>query len=194
MSFPKITFTKNWEDPRDFPTIETSESQVRADIQLLYDELAAVINGIADLLNGTTGSGSAASNIGIDPVFGLEGSDVQSALESAGAQIDALNQYVVTGGITKEEADALYEPLTSAAQAFHNAGFNTVTNSMVFTRKDGGTLSVAIPTGAVPVRMDLIKSGNTYILRITNSDGSTTQCDVGDLLNSDMPINGGTWG
>lgn len=37
-------FSKNWENRDDFPTRETLESQVRADIQLLFDELANYIN------------------------------------------------------------------------------------------------------------------------------------------------------
>ena len=45
-------FSKNWENSGDFPTREFSESQVRADIQLLFDELKNYINGtIASALN-----------------------------------------------------------------------------------------------------------------------------------------------
>lgn len=39
-------FSKNWEDNDDFPTRETSEKQVRQDIQLLFDELKDHLNGV----------------------------------------------------------------------------------------------------------------------------------------------------
>lgn len=37
-------FSKNWEDSDDFPTRQFVEAQVRADIQLLFDELKNFIN------------------------------------------------------------------------------------------------------------------------------------------------------
>lgn len=43
--FPSLNYTKNWESQDDFPTIETDETQVRADMQCLFDEIAAYING-----------------------------------------------------------------------------------------------------------------------------------------------------
>ncbi len=45
MSFERMQFTKNWNRPEDFPTYEDSEAQVRADIQLLFDELRDFLNG-----------------------------------------------------------------------------------------------------------------------------------------------------
>ena len=40
-----LAFTKVWTNPSDFPTVETSETQVRADMQRLYDEIRDYING-----------------------------------------------------------------------------------------------------------------------------------------------------
>ena len=39
MSLTRFDFTKNWENAADFPTYEENETQVRADMQCLYDEL-----------------------------------------------------------------------------------------------------------------------------------------------------------
>lgn len=39
-----LEYSKDWTDSIDFPTTEYSESRVRADIQLLFDEIKAYIN------------------------------------------------------------------------------------------------------------------------------------------------------
>ena len=52
MAFPKLNFTKSWKNAVDFPTVETNETKVRADMQYLFDELKEALNGIVDKLNG----------------------------------------------------------------------------------------------------------------------------------------------
>lgn len=44
MAFDKFQFTKNWNNPDDFPTVELSEEKVRADMQLLHDEVKNYLN------------------------------------------------------------------------------------------------------------------------------------------------------
>lgn len=44
MAFDKLEFSKNWEDPNDFPTYEADETQVRKDYQALHDETKEYIN------------------------------------------------------------------------------------------------------------------------------------------------------
>lgn len=44
MALEKLEFTKDWNNPEDFPTYEPSESKVRADMQLLYDEIRDYLN------------------------------------------------------------------------------------------------------------------------------------------------------
>ena len=36
-AFPLLGFTKSWENPEDYPTIELDETQVRKDMQSLHD-------------------------------------------------------------------------------------------------------------------------------------------------------------
>lgn len=43
-AFPRLGFTKNWENPEDYPTIETDEAKVREDMQSLHDETKDYIN------------------------------------------------------------------------------------------------------------------------------------------------------
>ena len=51
MSISNLAFTKNWENSTDFPTVETSETQVRKDLQLLHDEAKTKINEVIAALN-----------------------------------------------------------------------------------------------------------------------------------------------
>ena len=44
MSLNKLNFTKDWTNPSDFPTVEVNEEQVRADQQLLFNEIKAFLN------------------------------------------------------------------------------------------------------------------------------------------------------
>lgn len=44
MAIPVFSFTKNWNDPEDFPPVVSNATQARANIQLLHDETKAFIN------------------------------------------------------------------------------------------------------------------------------------------------------
>lgn len=50
MIFKRLNFTKVWTDHAAFPTIETDEAKVRADMQALHDEAKAGLNGLMDEL------------------------------------------------------------------------------------------------------------------------------------------------
>ena len=44
MAFTSLAFSKLWTNPTDFPTIELDETQVRADMQLLFNEIQLFLN------------------------------------------------------------------------------------------------------------------------------------------------------
>ena len=44
MALDRLSYTKDWTNPEDFPTVELSEEQVRADMQVLYNEIKTFIN------------------------------------------------------------------------------------------------------------------------------------------------------
>ena len=44
MAIAKLNFSRNWENPEDFPTVETDEVKVRQDLQYLHDEIRKYIN------------------------------------------------------------------------------------------------------------------------------------------------------
>lgn len=59
--FEKYEFTKNWTNPTDFPTIETDETKVRSDMQILHDETKQALHKLIDDLAAET----AGENIGV---------------------------------------------------------------------------------------------------------------------------------
>ena len=102
MAFTPLTFTKSWENAEDFPTYEPDETQVRADLQYLYDEIRDAFNGLVAALNDT----SAASNLPVS-VEGLTAGTLQEALEETLAEIqNAAAGQIVNGSITKEKLHA----------------------------------------------------------------------------------------
>lgn len=46
----KLNYTKKWTSAADFPTYENREEQVRADLQLLFDEMQTAFNAFIDAL------------------------------------------------------------------------------------------------------------------------------------------------
>lgn len=44
MALKKLSFTKDWTDPEDFPPVAANATQARANIQLLHDETKAYLN------------------------------------------------------------------------------------------------------------------------------------------------------
>lgn len=59
--FDKYQFTKDWTNPSDFPTVETDETKVRSDAQLLHNETKNAIHKLIDDLAAET----AGENIGV---------------------------------------------------------------------------------------------------------------------------------
>lgn len=63
MAVQPLVFTKDWNNPEDFPTVETSELQVRADFQILHDEAKAKINELITEHNDNLASGLTSAEI-----------------------------------------------------------------------------------------------------------------------------------
>ena len=72
MSLSKLKYTKDWKNPDDFPTYSSDETQIRADMQLLFDEACAALNKLIDDLD--------ASEIPFAPTPEIQAADVRQAL------------------------------------------------------------------------------------------------------------------
>jgi len=89
MPFEKLTaFTKKIVDLADVP----SENQTAADIKAWFDsspeELRVKLNGLIDDLTSVSAGDSGAKNIGVSPIAGLTGADVETLLQALKTQVD----------------------------------------------------------------------------------------------------------
>ena len=76
MAFTRFSFTKSWTDPSDFPTVESDETKVRADMQSLHDEGKEGLNGLMEQLE----QAAAAASLGARALDGSGDSTVQQEL------------------------------------------------------------------------------------------------------------------
>lgn len=109
MSFTRFEFTKKWTNAYDpehpekyFPTYEENETQVREDMQCLYDELKVALNGLMTALENVASAASGAASVGVSTIPGLEGyNTVQDALaglreQIAGITIEGVGDHTVS--------------------------------------------------------------------------------------------------
>lgn len=127
-SISEFEYTKDWRDHDDFPTRETSESQVREDIQLLFDELKSYINDtvVAAINNHETriaalgGGGTVTHDIlGDDSV---QNNNIQDGAITSDKFDDEVNEYMnelIENGITNLTSDSgdYYDDLADAVKA-----------------------------------------------------------------------------
>ena len=103
MAFLPLNFTKNWENPKDFPTYEPNEAQVRADLQLLHNETRNWLNRLVEQLNDPT----AAAQLPFQPQDGLTAQSVEAAILEVHAAIrNAAAGLLVDGSVSKEKLAA----------------------------------------------------------------------------------------
>lgn len=108
MAFEQLEYTKNWENPEDFPTYENDEVQVREDMQFLYNEVKEFINTkLVALLNN-----NGAANITTE-----SGKDVETVLAEL---TELINE--VAGGTVPEEGAALSWDLSAGGYRITDLG------------------------------------------------------------------------
>lgn len=106
MSLSKLTYTKDWRNPDDFPTYSSDETQIRADMQLLFDEACSALNKLIDDLD--------ASEIPFAPTPEIQAADVRQALIAIQNQIAQIalgnlpdnsisSQKIKPGAVTEEK-------------------------------------------------------------------------------------------
>lgn len=109
MAFTRFEFTKSWTDPSAFPTVESDEVQVRADMQSLHDEGKEGLNGLMEQLE----KAAAADSLGAQAVDGSGGSTLQK-------ELNALYKYLtdklgsVSGVVTRLGGDHTTIPTSKA--------------------------------------------------------------------------------
>lgn len=96
MSLTKFEYTKDWNNPNDFPTIENSEINVRRDMQSLYDEAKDGINHLIDELESRTSGSSGAKQIGLTSPSGSTATNVQAIVNEHQSSIAELDEMAHT--------------------------------------------------------------------------------------------------
>ena len=98
MSLSQMTFDKVWTNPSHFPTYEANETQVRADMQYLFDR-------IKDTYNNHLTEEFKAENMPFSPtVGGVTAETVQAAIEFVHNEISSASQGAVpNGSITSDK-------------------------------------------------------------------------------------------
>ncbi len=147
MSVTLMTFDKNWTNIADFPTHESQESKVRADMQYLFDS-------IKNQFNNFVSNELVAANIPYVASGGLQAENIQTAIDAMQEEVNSISQgSVADGAITTIKLDQ-----TSGAEAVTTATIRNlaITNdklaaSAVTTGKlaTGAVTDTKLATGSV---------------------------------------------
>ena len=135
MSLSQMTFDKVWTNPSDFPSYESNETQVREDMQYLFDK-------IKNCYNNHITNEFKASNMPFTPTAGqVTSTDVQAAIEFVHDEIASASQGAVpNGSIT---SDKLVQ--TSGSESVIT---NTIRSKAVTTDKlDDGAVTFVKTSG-----------------------------------------------
>ena len=147
MELKRLQFTKTWEDPADYPTYETSEAQVRADIQSLYTEIQTYINTVLAPALESVGTQSQGSIVIPNDVLRKSGGTMTGPLYLARDPVEkteaATKDYVDGAvGLCETSAQEGIAALTLRAGKIESAVLDTQGNVAQLTQKAGSLESL----------------------------------------------------
>lgn len=138
MAFEKLEFTKNWENAADFPAIETSEAQVRKDMQVLHDETRDALNSVVEKLNTKKldeyPSGGTVETLGTDHTTIPTSKAVRDAIVLSGA----LPNGGGNGQVLRKRSDTNYDYDWDTMQSL-------ITAAGLLKGLGGGAVQAAVP-------------------------------------------------
>lgn len=175
MALTKLNFTKDWNNPADFPTIEVSEAAVRSDMQDLYDQTKVGVNKIATELEATTG----AAQIGAVAPSGVTGTTVQAIINSLKAALDTK--------ATSSQVSSDYETKADAANHITGVSLNESTGVFTFTRQNGSTFTIDTALEKIAVNFSYDTVNQRLVL--TLKDGTTQYISLSDFITETEFIN-----
>jgi len=146
-------YTKHWTNAEDFPTFEAEEAQVRADMQILYTEIAGALNTLTTALKAVT----AAGYLGVTGAGNFStAANVQAALQALSDAIDALVAQTVPAN-SIETAMIKDSQVTTPKLADGSVTTPKLADDAVTAAKidDGAVGTAALAAGAVtPAKAD----------------------------------------
>ena len=128
MSLEKLSFTKDWNNPEDFPTYEPSESKVRSDMQRLHDETKDYLNErVVPAVERVEQSVEAVAKVNhghgnlsvLDRIAGVsqELGNASDVIPSEAAVKKAMSDFAVEAGLGDMSA-AMYDPQGKKTDVF----------------------------------------------------------------------------
>lgn len=145
MALDKLSYSKNWTNPEDFPTYQPDETQVRADMQFLFDETETFIN---DTLIPQTEEAIGNASISSIPDGGIPqvklASDVSSAVDraKAGGAIDTALADKAPAGYGLGGSGAYVVDLNTAIESGFYYWDDTASNAPFTVANGGGSMFV----------------------------------------------------
>lgn len=160
--FERLSFTKDWNNTSDFPTYEENETQVRADMQLLHDEVKAFIND--KLIPGIEGMAVPGAGDMLAAVYDPQGkrqdvysyADKQAAAAVAAAKNNTDNAVSVYNTTQEEKFGSVNVRLTAAEIALTKA-LGAITLFKEY--RTAGTYTVELPSDTLAVYALVVGAG-----------------------------------
>ncbi len=160
MALSKLTYTKNWNNPEDFPTYEARESQVRADMQLLYDEIQTAFNKLIDDLK--------AAEIPFESSTAVPAANIQAAIENVQQQVAD----IIGGTLVLPNRSVAGEKLVLGAVDTTELHDGAVTTAKL---DDGAVTTAKLDDGAVTA--DKLASNAVTTAKIVDKNVTTAKLD-----------------
>lgn len=162
-------FTKNVLNVSALPDRVQNQAQT---LKATFDQAGVDIKTALNALIVELEASTSADNIG---------ADVQSVATKTVQAILTAFEEAIADRYTKTEAETLLAIETNNLLA--DLDINLTTGVITTTKKDGTKVTFDTAIEKVPSKFEFVESGDTYLLKITNVDGSITQADVTKLMN-----------
>lgn len=162
-------FTKNVLNVSALPDRVQNQAQA---LKATFDQAGVDIKLALNALIAELEASTSASNIGAD-VDSVTTKTVQAILTAF--------ETAIASRYTKTEVETLLASVTNDLLA--DLDINLTTGVITVTKKDGTKATFDTAIEKVPSKFEFVENGDTYLLKITNVDGTTTQADVTKLMN-----------
>jgi hypothetical protein len=141
-------------------------------LKATFDQAGVDIKEALNALIAELEKSSSASNIGAD-VTSVATKTLQAVLNAF--EVSIANRY------TKLEADTLLTSVTNTLVA--DVDVNLTTGVITVTKKDGTVETFDTALEKVPAKFEIVESNDSFVLKVTNVDGTTTQADITSFMN-----------
>lgn len=162
-------FTKNVLNVSALPDrVQNQASTLKATFDQAGVDIKMALNALIVELEASTSANNIGANVG-----SVATKTVQAILTAFEEQI--ADRY------TKTETETLVAGDTNNLVA--DVDVNLTTGVITVTKKDGTKETFDTALEKVPAKFEIVENGNTFALKITNVDGTTTQADITQFMN-----------